>query len=120
GAGRRIGAEDDAAELVHLARGAQREQRRALVAVVHELQPALAALADAADLVVGQGRVAAVDVTDDIGIRFENDILVDQAGAGDRGTASVDRALDAIFARPSDHLARGRAVLDAAKPDFAE
>jgi hypothetical protein len=32
----------------------------------------------------------------------------------------VDRALDAIFARPPDHLARGRAVLDAAKPDFAE
>ena len=51
--GRRIGAEDDAGQIAHLARGAQREQRRAFVAVVNQLQPALAALADAADLVVG-------------------------------------------------------------------
>src|SRR6202035_5079813 len=28
--------------------------------------------------------------------------------------------LDAVFARPSHHLARGRAILDAAEADFAE
>src|ERR1700694_475471 len=32
----------------------------------------------------------------------------------------MDRTLDAVFARPSHHLARGRTVLDAAKSDFAE
>ena len=32
----------------------------------------------------------------------------------------MDRALDAILARPADHLARGRAVLDAAEADLAE
>src|SRR6266540_2643868 len=51
--GRRIGAKDDAVKVAHLARGAQREQRRAFVTVVNELQPALAALADATNLVVG-------------------------------------------------------------------
>ncbi len=84
GAGRRIGAEDDAVEVAHLARGAQREQRRAFVAVVNQLQPALAALADAADLVVGQGGVAAIDMADHVGVGFQHHVLVDQAGAGDR------------------------------------
>src|ERR1700733_9038482 len=32
----------------------------------------------------------------------------------------MDGALDAVFARPSDHLARGRTVLDAAEADLAE
>ncbi len=32
----------------------------------------------------------------------------------------MDRALDPVFARPADHLARGRAVLDAAEADFPE
>jgi hypothetical protein len=32
----------------------------------------------------------------------------------------MDRALDAVFAGPPDHLACGRPVLDAAKSDFAE
>src|SRR5216684_9050450 len=41
--GGRVGAENDAVEIAHLARGAQREQRRAFVAVVNELEPALAA-----------------------------------------------------------------------------
>ncbi len=56
----------------------------------------------------------------DVGVGFQHHVLVDQAGAGDRWAAGVDGALDAVFARPSDHLARGRAVLDAAEPDFAE
>ena len=107
-------------EIAHLARGAQREQRRALVAVVNQLEAALAALADAADLVVGQRGVAAIDVADHVGVGFQHHVLVDQAGAGDRGAAGVDRALDAVFARPAHHLARGRAVLDAAEADFAE
>src|SRR5438309_771977 len=109
-----------AAALAHLARGSQREQRRAFVAVVNELEPALAALADAADLVVGQRGVAAIDVTDHVGVGLQHHVLVDQAGSGNRGTAGVDGTLDAVFARPADHLAGGRAVLDAAKADFAE
>jgi len=32
----------------------------------------------------------------------------------------MDRALDAVFARPTHHLARGRPVLDAAEADLAE
>ena len=69
-------------QVAHLARDAQREQRRALVAVVNQLQPALAALADAADLVVGQGGVAAIDMADHVGVGFQHHVLVDQAGAG--------------------------------------
>ncbi len=87
---------------------------------MNQLQPALAALADAADLVVGQGRVAAIDVADHVGVCLQHHVLVDQPGTGDRGAAGVDGALDAIFARPADHLARGGAVLDAAETDFAE
>src|SRR5207302_11080202 len=96
------------------------EKRRALVAVVNELEAALAALADAADLVVGERGVAAIDVTDHVGVGLQHHVLVDQAGAGDRGTAGVDGALDAVFARPADHLAGGRAVLDADKADLAK
>ena len=32
----------------------------------------------------------------------------------------MDRAVDAVFARPGDHLARRRPILDAAKSDLAE
>ena len=32
----------------------------------------------------------------------------------------MDRALDAVFARPAHHLVRGLAVLDRAQPDFAQ
>src|SRR5262249_52444748 len=102
------------------ARDAQRVERRTLIAVVHQFEPALAALADAADLVIGQRGVAAIDVTDHVGVGLEHDVLVDQAGAGDRGAASVDGALDAVFARPTHHLACGRAVLHAAQSDLAE
>ena len=69
-------------QIAHLARGAQREQRRAFVAVVNQLQPALAALADAADLVVGQRSVAAIDMADHVGVGFQHNVLVDQARAG--------------------------------------
>jgi hypothetical protein len=48
---------------------------------VNELQPALATLADATDLVVGQRGVAAIDVPDHVGICFQHHVLVDQAGA---------------------------------------
>ena len=43
-AGGPVGAEDHPVELVALARRAQSEERRALVAIMHELEPALAAL----------------------------------------------------------------------------
>ncbi len=70
-------------KIAHLASGAQREQRRALVTVVNQLQAALAALADAADLVVGQGGVAAIDMADYVGVGLQHHVLVDQAGAGE-------------------------------------
>ena len=95
-------------------------QRGAAVAVVHQFEPAFAALADAADLIVRQRSVATVHVPNDIGIAFEHDVLIDQAGAGDRGSAGVDRALDAVFPRPGNHFAAGRPVLDAAESDLAE
>ena len=43
-----------------------------------------------------------------------------QARAGNRRTAGVDGALDAVFARPGDHLPAGLAVLDRAEADLAE
>src|SRR4029078_4339221 len=104
----------------HLARGAQREQRRTLIAVVNQFEATFAAFTDAADLVVGQRGVAAIDVTDHVGVGFQHHVLVDQAGTGNRGTAGVDGALDAVFARPAHHFPRRRTVLDAAKADFAE
>ena len=76
--------------------------------------------AQAADLVERQGGVAAVDMADHVGVGLEHDILVDQAGAGDRRAAGVDRALDAVFARPGDHLLGFLALLDAAQADLAE
>ena len=120
GARRRVGSQDHPLELVKLFGGAQREKRRTLVAVVHEFEPAPAALAKARDLTVGQRRVAAVDMADDVGVRFEHDVRINQAGAGNRRAAGVNRAVEAIFARPRDHFARRRSVLDAAQPDLAE
>ncbi len=79
-----------------------------------------ALLAEAADLGKRQRRVAAVDVADHVGIGFEDDVRVDQPGARDRWAAGVDRALDAVFARPGDHPLRLVALLDAAEPDLAE
>ena len=108
GAGRRVGAEDHAVQFAELLRGAQREQRRAFVAVVHELEAALAAFAEADDLIVGQRGMAAVNVADHVGVRLQHDVLVDQPGAGDRRAAGMDGAVDAVFARPGDHLARRR------------
>src|SRR5476649_957895 len=55
GARRRIGAEDDAIEVTHFARDAQSIEGLALIAIVDQFEAALAALADATDLVVGQG-----------------------------------------------------------------
>ena len=59
------------------------------------------------DLIVRQRGMAAVDVADDVGVRLQHHVLVDKAGAGNRRTAGMDRAVDAVFARPGDHLARG-------------
>ncbi len=64
--------------------------------------------------------MAAIDVADHVGVGFQHHVLVDQAGAWNRWAAGVDGALNSILARPSDHLARGRTILDAAKADLAE
>jgi hypothetical protein len=100
--------------------GPQGQERRAFIAVVHEFEAAFAALAQADDLIVGQRGVPAIDMADYVGVRLEYDVLVDEPGARDRRAAGVDRAVDAVFARPGHHLARGRPILDAAEPDLAE
>jgi hypothetical protein len=56
---------------------------------MNQFEAALAALADAADLIVGQGGVTAIDVADHVGVGFQHHILVDQAGAWNRRTAGV-------------------------------
>ena len=120
GARRRVGAEDDAVKLAHLARGAECVEGRALIAVVHDLEAALATLADAADLAVRECRVPAVDVAHDVGVGFQHHVLVDEARTGDRRATGVDRALDAILPRPGHHALRRRAVLDAAEAHLAK
>ena len=40
----------------------------------------------------------------DVGVGLEHHVRVDEARAGDRRPAGVDRALDAVLARPGDHL----------------
>jgi hypothetical protein len=95
-----VGAEDNAIQLFHLARKSQRVERGAFIAVVNQFQTALAALADAADLSVGQGGMAAIDMADNVRVGFEHDIRVDQPGARNGRAAGVDRAVHAVLARP--------------------
>ena len=59
-------------------------------------------------------------MADDVGAGFEHDVLVDQARTRDRRPAGVDRGLDAVSARPVDHLFRLVPGLDAAEADLAE
>ena len=61
-----------------------------------------------------------VDVTNDIGVSFEHHVFVDQAGAGNRRPSSMNGALDAVFARPRNHLMRGLAIFYAAEAHFAK
>ena len=79
-----------------------------------------ALFAQALNLVEGQGGMAAVYVTDDIGAGFEHHILVDQSGTRDRRSAGMNGGLDTVFARPVDHQLRLVAGLDATEADFAE
>jgi hypothetical protein len=90
GTGRAIRSEDDALHLAHFARDAQRIERGALIAVMDDLEARLTAFADAADFQIRQGRVAAIDVADDIGARRQNDVGADQARARHRGAAGMD------------------------------
>ena len=62
----------------------------------------------------------AVDVTDDIGVGFQHHILADETRAGNGRTAGVDRALDAVLARPANHLPCFLATLDRAETDLTE
>jgi hypothetical protein len=85
GSGGRVGADDHALQLLEFARDPQRVQSGELVAVVHDLDRALAALAQAGDLLERQRGVAAIDVADDVGVGLEHDVLVDVARARHRG-----------------------------------
>ena len=107
-------------KLVHFSGDPERIEPGAFIAVVDDLEPTLAALADALDLLVRQRCVAAIDVAHDIGIGIEHDVGIDEAGAGNGRPAGVDGALDAVFARPFHHAPGGGAVLDAAEPHFAQ
>ena len=46
-----------------------------------QLEAALAALANAADLIVRQGGMAAIDMADHVGVGLQHHILVDEARA---------------------------------------
>ena len=64
--------------------------------------------------------MAAVDVADDVGVGFQDHILVNQARAGNRRAAGVDGALDAVLARPGHHFLGLVAGLDRAQTDLAQ
>ena len=83
GTRRSVGAEDDPFRLIQFERCTQREKRGLFVAVMNDLDPGTAILAKTSDLVEGQGRVSAIDVTDDVCACFKHDILVDQARSRD-------------------------------------
>ena len=91
-----------------------------LVAVVNDLDRARRLLAQLADMRFRQGGVAAIDVTDDVGVGLQHHVLVDQAGARNRRAASVDGALDAILARPAHHLGRLVTGLDRTQTHLAQ
>ena len=116
----RIRAENHAMQLLQFFRRSQREQSGALISVMNDFERARRTLAQLDDLIVGQSRVAAVDVADHVGVGFENHVLVDEAGAGNRRPAGVNRALDAVFAGPRNHAASGGSVFHAAQADLAE
>ena len=107
-------------ELFQLSRGVQRQHGGTFIAVVDDLKALGAVFAKTDDLVVGQRRMAAIDMADDIGAGFQHHIGVDQPRSRDRRAAGMDRALNAVFARPADHLPRGLAVLDGPKANLAQ
>ena len=91
-------------QLAEVACRLDRGDRHPLVAVMDDLDGAAAALAELADMRLRQAGMAAVDVADDVGIGLQHGVPVDQPAAGDGGAAGMDGALDAVFARPGDHL----------------
>ncbi len=62
----------------------------------------------------------AIDMADHICVGGEHNVFIDQTGTGNRGPARVNRALDSILARPSDHLTRGRSIFYATQPDLPQ
>ena len=63
--------------------------------------------------------MASVYVTDDIGVSGKHDVFVNQTGARNRWTASVNRALNPILPRPGYHLAGRDSVFDTSQTDLA-
>jgi len=120
GTGRPVGAENDPVQLVKFPGGVEGEEGRAFIAVVDDFETFPAGFAETDDLLIRQSRMTAIDMPDHIGAGFQDNILVNQARAGDRGTAGVDRALHAVLAGPVDHLAGCGTILDRAEADFAE
>ena len=64
--------------------------------------------------------MAAVYVPDDISIGLQHHMLVDQPRARNGGAARMDRALDAVTARPAHHLRSLITRFDRSQTDFAE
>ena len=117
---RSVGAENDAIKLPERVCSAQSEQRGAFVAVVNDFKTSRRLLAQTRDLFVGQRSVTAIDVADDVGVGSKNDILINQAGSGDRRTAGVNGALNPVFAGPRNHLVGGGAVFHTPEANFAK
>ena len=100
--------------------GFQRSDGRLFVAVVHDLDGALGLFAQLADVAGRERRVAAVDVTDDIGIGLQHHLVADQVGARNGRTAGVNDGLDAVLAAPVDMLLRFQSRVHRAEPDLAD
>ena len=87
---------------------------------MHDFERPRGLLTELHDLIAGQRRVPAIDVPDDVRVRLQHHVLIDQARSRDRWPSGVNRALDAILPRPQDHLPRRLPVLHATQPDFSQ
>ena len=87
---------------------------------MNDLDPPRTAFAQAGDLIVGQGRVSAVDMPNDVRIRFQHRIRINQARTGYGRSARMDRALNAVLARPFHHLSCRLTGLHGAQTDLTQ
>src|ERR1700691_5298662 len=87
---------------------------------MHNFEGSRGALAERCNLVVGKRGMAAIDMTNHIRVGLEHHVLIDQARSGDGRSPRMNRALDAVFTGPGDHLVRSLAVFYATQTHFAQ
>ena len=91
---RPVGAQDDLVQLAKLACGVEREQRCALVAVVHDLKCCLAVFTQAGDLVVRQRGVPAIDVPHHIGAGFQHHVGIEILAVDEQARRQAAQVVD--------------------------